>query len=224
MLEQEDLVTVRRRLQEFPPKDVVNVLFSAICRETPHVRWVAISCMGETVARLAAEDIEAARIVMRRFLWSLNDESGGIGWGAPEALAESMYHHPQLAREYCHMLVSYMQEDGEELLQDGNFLELPGLQKGLLWGIDRLAGKYPDYLIDKINAADLAFFLSSVDPDTCALAARIAGRLNMLELEPRLQALKEDARVSLLYEDGVIHQVTVRQCVRDALERMHQYV
>ena len=60
--------------------------------------------MGASLARLADADMEAARIVMRRLLWSLNDESGGIGWGAPESMAEAMCRHQGLALEYAHML------------------------------------------------------------------------------------------------------------------------
>jgi len=45
---------------------------------------------------------------------------------------------PALAEEYLHMLVSYMREDGPKAFQDGNFIELPMLQRGLLWGIGRL--------------------------------------------------------------------------------------
>ena len=82
-----DLAASRRALAGLPAGQVVHALFSAICREDPVVRWHAITCLGDAVGRIAADDLEAARIVMRRFLWSLNDESGGIGWGAPEAMA-----------------------------------------------------------------------------------------------------------------------------------------
>lgn len=50
-------------------------------------------------------------------------------------MAESMCQQKVLAREYVHMLVSHMRQDGEELCQDGNFLEHPLLQRGLLWGL-----------------------------------------------------------------------------------------
>lgn len=77
-------------LAAYPAQDVINALFPLLCRTEPYLRWRAVSCMGKSVARLAEEDLEAARVVMRRFLWSLNDESGGIGWGAPESMAEAM--------------------------------------------------------------------------------------------------------------------------------------
>ena len=132
--------------------------------------------MGETVARLADVDMEAARIVMRRFLWSLNDESGGIGWGAPESLAEIMCRHAGLAEEYVHMLISYMRDDGEEICQDGNYIEHPLLQRGLLWGMARLSGCRPELLLRRRRWL-LTFrrISQSEDPVTRGLAALAAG-------------------------------------------------
>lgn len=220
MLEQEGHKVVLEHLYTLPAKDVVNVLFSAICREVPRIRWVAISCMGETVTRLAEENMEEARIIMRRLLWSLNDESGGIGWGAPESLAEIMCHQAQLAEEYCHMLVSYMQKDGDELLQDGNFLELPSLQKGLLWGVGRLAAIRPQLLSSKVTFKDVAFFLASPDPEICGLAARIAGSLGMTEAKPQLKELIGDKRELLVYGDGELQSHTIGELAGSALQEM----
>jgi len=36
-------------------------------------------------------------------MWSLNDESGGIGWGAPEAMGAIMARHTGLADEYANI-------------------------------------------------------------------------------------------------------------------------
>ena len=55
--------------------------------------------MGAVVAHLAEKDMESARVVMRRLMCSLNDESGGIGWGAPEAMGEIIASHEGLASE-----------------------------------------------------------------------------------------------------------------------------
>ena len=38
--------------------------------------------MGLLAADLAGQDMEEARELMRRLMWSLNDESGSSGWGA----------------------------------------------------------------------------------------------------------------------------------------------
>lgn len=215
-----DLVASRRALAGLPAGDVVHALFSAICRENPVVRWHAVTCMGDAVARIAADDLEAARIILRRFLWSLNDESGGIGWGAPEAMAECLCRDERLAGEYAHMLVSYMREDGEELCQDGNFIEHPLLQRGVVWGVGRLAGCRRELLQQLGAGRDLGGYLEAEDPELRGLAALAAGRLREATLRPLLQGLRADTAPLSWYDEGAVHQTTVGALVRDALEEL----
>ena len=215
-----DLVASRRALAGLPAGEVVHALFSAICRENPVVRWHAVTCMGDAVARIAADDLEAARIILRRFLWSLNDESGGIGWGAPEAMAECLCRDERLAGEYAHMLVSYMREDGEELCQDGNFIEHPLLQRGVVWGVGRLAGCRRELLQQLGAGRDLGRYLEAEDPELRGLAALAAGRLREATLRPLLQGLRADTAPLSWYDEGAVHQTTVGALVRDALEEL----
>jgi hypothetical protein len=222
LLAGQDLVFILDELRQFAAKDAVNALFSAICREDPHIRWFAVSCMGEAVARLAEVEMEEARIVMRRFLWSLNDESGGIGWGVPESMAEVMCRHAGLAEEYIHMLISYMREDGEEICQDGNYIEHPLLQRGLLWGAARLSECRPELLLAKGAAADLPPYLESEDPITRGLAALAVGNLHLKVAEPVLRRLAGDPAGVSLYRDGVFNETTVGTLAQSALEAMKQ--
>jgi hypothetical protein len=222
LLHGRDLASILTELRLYPAKDAVNVLFSAICRDDPHVRWLAISCMGETVARLAETKMEEARIVMRRFLWSLNEESGGIGWGVPEAMAEVMCRHAGLAGEYVHMLISYMREDGPEICQDGNYIEHPLLQRGLLWGVARLSGYRPRLLIDKGAGADIPPYLRSEDATVRGLAALAAGNLYLTATEAVLRGLIEDATPLTLYWEGNFQPTTVGVLAQSALEQMNE--
>lgn len=219
-----DLDDVLTGLEKFAAKDCVNALFAGICRSEELLRWHAISAMGVAVDRLAVQDMEEARIIMRRFLWSLNDESGGIGWGAPESMAEVMHHNRRLAEEYIHMLVSYMQEDGEELFQDGNFLEHETLQCGLLWGIGRLSKRRGDMLRKYAISKDLQFYLQSADPAVRGMAARAFGLLGADDMPSSvldtLQALQDDGYSMRLYEDGRLSSVTVGDLADQALERL----
>ncbi len=221
LLQGKNLDEVITEIGGFPAKDLVHALFTGICREDSHVRWFAVSCMGVTVDRLAAQDLEEARIVMRRLLWSLNDESGGIGWGAPETMAEIMYRNELLAREYCHMLVSYTQEDGEELCQDGNFLEHPLLQRGVMWGIGRLAARRPGLLRSRIREADMRYYLTREDdPELQGLAAWAAGTLQMTALEPEILSLVDLRHSFSLYLAGHWTDVSVGQLAAEALTRI----
>ena len=212
-----DLAKSRQELAKYDEHGLVNPLFSALYRPEEMLRWHTVTVFGEVLARLADKDMEAARIIMRRYIWSLNDESGGIGWGAPEAMAEAMYHHDRLCDEYLHMLISYMRPDGPLEHQDGNFLELPVLQRGLLWGIGRLAEKRGALLLEKEVVPDLLAYLSSDDAMVRGLAAKALGMLGADDCGAELQPLLEDTRPVRLYHDGEISVKTVSELATAAL-------
>jgi len=169
-LREPHLTNIESKLKDIPPKSLLNPLFIALCNPHEIVRWNAVRYFGIVVPAIASNNLEDARIVMRRFLWMLNDESGGIGWGVPEALGEVMSQQQELFDEYSHMLISYMRKDGEELFQDGNFIELPMLQRGLLWGIGRLCTTYREKMKElNINGA-LSNYLNSSDKIVVGMA------------------------------------------------------
>ena len=87
-------------IRPLPGRQVINPLFACFCHRDLLLRWHAVTAMGIVVSRLADENMESARVVMRRFMWNLNEESGGIGWGCPEALGECMARNKRLAGEY----------------------------------------------------------------------------------------------------------------------------
>ena len=214
------LAELYAQLATYPAQDVINALFPALCRTEPHLRWRAVSCMGKSVARLADENLEAARVVMRRFLWSLNDESGGIGWGAPESMAEAMSQHEVLAQEYVHKLISYMREDGEELCQDGNYLEHPLLQRGLLWGVARLSAIRPQILVERGAGPDILPYLQFEDAEIRALACVAAGHLRLEKAEKSLSLLRTDNSLVRLYGEGEYVTVSVAELANNALTQL----
>ena len=210
LLSQEKLEFVFTALAEYPPEKLLNPLFSAICSASEKTKWNAVSAMGATVARLADQEMEAARIVMRRFMWSLNDESGGIGWGTPEAMAECLACHEGLAQEYTKILVSFMREDGF-------YLELPALQRGLMWGIGRLAQVRPELLRTWQASRYLLPYLDSEDPIVRALAARALGQFRIVEAAEKIKRYSNDTTEFSLYAEHRLTTVTTGQLVREAL-------
>jgi hypothetical protein len=213
MLEDDDIGRVLSILQHLPPRVVVNPLFAALCSSNETVRWHAITAMGPTVAAIADLKMEPARVIMRRLLWSLNDESGGIGWGAPESLAEIMALHPGLAAEYAHILVSYMREDG-------NYLEHEVLQRGLLWGVSRLAQARAG-LMHKWHAPRyLEPYLEAKDAAGRGLAAWALGLLKEVSVLEKLQKLIDDAQPIRLYWDRKFLSRTVGTLAAQAINNI----
>ncbi|MFH1155381.1 MAG: hypothetical protein V1793_16350 [Pseudomonadota bacterium] len=117
-------------------KAVVGPLISFLQSTDLALQRRAVRAMGKVVSAMADTHVESARIVMRRLMWSLNDESGGIGWGAPEAMGEIMAMNETLAGEYANILLSYVDEKG-------NYLEYEPLRRGAVQGIRRLAKARP---------------------------------------------------------------------------------
>ncbi len=218
ILARADLGQVLEALAGFPAKEVVNVLFSAICQTDELIRWHAVSAMGVNVRRMAEADMEEARIIMRRLLWSLNDESGGIGWGAPESMGEIMHEHAGLAREYAHMLISYTRPDGPELEQDGNFLEHETLQRGLLWGLDRMCDRRLELLLEKGLPADIPPYLDSGDGTVRGLAVKLCGRLGVAGVDQRLAELRTDTTSFTWYHEGKFLRLTIGELASQALD------
>ena len=90
LLRSPDFKPEQLKLLQIPSKQVVNALFSFLYNEDPVVKWNAVCAMGAVVSDIAGKDPEAARVIIRRLMWNLNDESGGIGWGSPEATAQDL--------------------------------------------------------------------------------------------------------------------------------------
>ena len=208
LLQEDDLAKGLSEIRRLPPRQAVNPLFSFLCSIDERLKWRAVTAMGKVISDLAASDLESARVIMRRFIWQLNDESGGIGWGCPESMAEAMVQNENLAEEFCCLLISYIQPQG-------NFLEHPILQRGVLWGVGRLAHSRPQYAQN--TAAFLHSYMESEDPFLRGLAAWAIGPIAGMESFARLKKLICDQSDLSLYRDGQIVRHSVGQLAQEAL-------
>jgi len=191
-----------------PPRRLINPLFSFLCSTEPQVKWRAVKAIGEVVKNIAQEDMESARVIMRRMIWNLNDESGGIGWGLPEAMGEVMARHQGLAREYFMILESYIRKDG-------NLIEYGPLQRGVLWGLGRLAQERPELL--RNATPHVQPFLSSEDPVLRGLAAWTMGFLGGVQDNIVLAELETDETEVTLYLNGTERRYRISELVRKPL-------
>ncbi|WP_035104525.1 DVU0298 family protein [Desulfohalovibrio reitneri] len=221
-------------------KRVSGALFSLILSPSPALRWRARKAFGKVAADLDASEPEAGRTIVRNMLWRLNEESGGIGWGVPEAMGEVLAASPRLAEQYHSILLSYVREhDG---VCHGNFLDNPGLRHGVLRGLVRLAEARPELVAR--GAAHLTRVLDpglaaerhqgSPEQHEChdararALACRAlglaAGNLSGQALETArsaLEAMLDDrSETELEGEDGIGEQTTVAAEAQRALDTL----
>ena len=208
LLLQKDLQSGLSEIGRLPARRAINPLFSFLCSLDELLKWRAVMAMGEVVDRLAAEDMESARVIMRRYMWQLNDESGGIGWGCPEAMGEIMARNKNLAEEFWCILISYIRPDG-------NFLEHEILQRGALWGVGRLAHARPELLEDSVIY--LHPYMKSSDPYLRGLASWAAGAIRNKKTEAILSILKEDVAELKIFLGGHLKAFSVSELAEKAM-------
>ena len=208
-----DLDQILEAVNGFPREQVLNPLFSCLCSCDEVIKWHAVTAIGQVVAGMAEADLESARIVMRRFMWMLNDESGGIGWGVPEAIGEVCATHPQIAQEYAHILVSFMREDGF-------YLELPQLQRGLMWALARFAQDNSQLLKEKNALVYLSPYLSSRDVYVKAHGVLASGYLRAKQFKADIEAMAADEHLLTMYVDRRFVETSLGALATDTLSQL----
>jgi len=211
LLQEGDFDKALEELYGIPGPQVINALFSFLPHNEEKTRWRAVAAMGAMMNKLAEADMEGARTVMRRLMWSLNPDSGGIGWGAPEAMAEIMARNATLAGEFGSIYVSYMDEAG-------NYLEYAVLQRGVLWGLVRLALARPETA--RTAEPYIEKYLVSADPTVRGLAATAAGLLKVKGTRALLQALLMDDSEFRIFLDTELVKRRVSEAAEEALARI----
>ncbi|WP_347491120.1 DVU0298 family protein [Desulfoscipio sp. XC116] len=120
---------------------VTGALFSFLYSLNEYVRQRAIEGLGLLTDRIAQNNPERAKTIMRRIFWELNDESGGSLWVAPEAAGEIIYHQPELFQDYVSILAS--------------FLDDPALNPGVVRALKRISKVRPDLIKTEVPDLDL---------------------------------------------------------------------
>jgi hypothetical protein len=166
-------------------------------------RWRAIEALGRIAAARAEHDLERIRVVLRHLFWSMNDESGNIGWYAPEAIGEILFNVPALTDEFGGMLPAFMREEPFE--------------RGTHWAMMRLAAVHPELFRDSIEK--LTESIKDPDPLIRAAAGALLALLGAGRGDERLRDLLSDQAAVTLYdfETGLLRETTVGTMVRGAL-------
>ena len=204
-LQHADFQTGIEQICRFPHRQVVNPLFSYLYSLDEQIKWRAVSAMGAVIDAIASCDLEGSRVVMRRFIWNLNDESGGIGWGSPEAMGETMARNSILAGEYADILISYIRPDG-------NYLEHERLQRGVIWGIGRLSHARPE--LASSAAEYLQPYILTRDPILQGLALWAAGAIPTESTRLAAERLTHSDEVISIYLNGRFAEYTLSQLAR----------
>jgi hypothetical protein len=92
-------------------RNIMRILMTYLYDRDETVYWRAIEGLATVATQSAENDMDSVRRILQRLFWSMNDESGSVGWHAPEAIGEILAKVPALIEEYGLILGSFMREE-----------------------------------------------------------------------------------------------------------------
>jgi len=197
----EDLLRLARQ-----DKKVLPHLLAFLYDREDVLCWRAVEALGQVAAVVARQDLEFVRNVMRRLLWSLNDESGSVGWFAPQALGAIIAPQPHALADFIPVVAGLLD------------LEETTFRPGTLWALGRIGlpvGTQCPALIPRLMP-----LLSTPEAETRGLAAWCMGPLQVSEAVPALREMVSDAAPLQWFANGELGTTTVGQLARAAGEKI----
>jgi hypothetical protein len=188
-------------------KRILSFLTALTYEPDPLISWRAVEAIGVAAGHIAEDDPEFVRNHLRRLMWLLNDESGGIGWRAPEAIAEILCSRPGRFSEFVPIVISFLDMEEEDA---------PRFRPGTLWAIGRLAQVMPEAVQPAL--VWLARCLDDPIPQNRGLAAWCLGKLQAASYLAGRDALLKDESPVELFTDGQLVCTSVGELARAALE------
>ncbi len=194
-------------------RKVLSVLVRLAYDKETLVGWRAIVAAGQVASVYIRNNYEFLRETVRKLLWSLTDESGGIGWSAPELLGEIVSSDPKKF------------SDVVPLIAEVFCIEEAVFRPGVLYAFKRIAEIHPEMItpFQKIILGGL----SEQDPKTRIYAIELVmmltkhlGRENLDSMRQQVAALTQDEREAWIYEGDGFSGVVVKEFAAEAMRRL----
>jgi HEAT repeat protein len=188
----------------------VRLIRSLLYEEEAIIRWRAVTLMGKLAAakpKLVKKDVE-------RLLWSLNDEAGFVGRGAPETIGEIGRTDLQLVKNAVKVVFEYL-KDPETCRPPNRNIEIV---IGVLWAIGRVGSGHTSFVKEILPTVET--FIDDPDPGIRAHAAWCLGQTGAREYRNELIHLVKDKKYAMLYEDEELQEKTVGKITSEALDKM----
>jgi len=185
-----------------PQRSLMSLAFDA----DELVRWRAIDAYARVTALRAGQELEKARESIRSLLWLMNDESGGLGWYAPEMVGEILVRVPDLIPEFGILLPSYLREEPFE--------------RGSHFALYRVATVEPELFGG--TESELRESLGDPDPATRAYAALTLRLVARNGFDPVIRALESDTGTFTVYdwETAELRETSVGRAIQEASARL----
>jgi hypothetical protein len=112
-------------LMKEKPEKVIRILFGFLYNEVHSSRVATAYVMGLITKKIFVKNKVYINHLLQKLLWSLNDESGFVCWGAPEAIGEIVRNIPELIPIYAQFLISFLSHP--HVILNNDLLEIGAL-------------------------------------------------------------------------------------------------
>lgn len=182
-----------------PGRRTVRVLRSLLYSPDDLLRWRTVTMFGWLAVnhpKLIAPDVQ-------RLIWSLNDEAGSIGRGAPETIGEMARNNLPLAREGIHIVAHYL-EDRETCRPPKRNLEI---LIGALWAVGRVGERHPSVVAEV--SPTVVSFLADPEPRVRGHALWALGQVGLANRRDAVESRVGDSGKVVLYDKEHLRETTV---------------
>ncbi|MEG6616773.1 HEAT repeat domain-containing protein [Peptococcaceae bacterium 1198_IL3148] len=191
-------------LAKLDTKRILRYLMRLTYATDELLRYRAIEALGLVAGVIAQNDPDTILDLIRRLIWSMNDESGAQSWSAPETIAEIIYNQPDMYHQFASVMIRASID--EEIFQ-----------QGMLWAVGRLSAKV-DY-IRKI-LPEMTSFLDHHKANLRGYAAWALGQAGASEALDKLRRLESDNHTVRIYIEGQMYQKTVGQLASESIAKI----
>ncbi len=189
-------------------KGVLSLLVRLAYEKETLVAWRAIKAVGLIAREFVKADYEFLRETVRKLLWSVSDESGGIGWAAPELLGELVSADPRRFSDVIPIIASLYE------------LEEDAFRPGVVYALMRIADEAPELALPYRDIIMKA--LSDPDPLARVYALQAVeglknhwSRDNRKNLKSIIEGMLSDRAEAWIYEGGGFTGVEVGEKARE---------
>ncbi len=188
-------------------KGVIRLLISLSYDRQDVTSWRAIEAVG-VISRAFSKDskerLGIVRDTVRRLLWSMGEESGGIGWSSPELLGEIVTGEPDAFNDIVPILWSFRDEDM--------------FRAGILWAMGRIAAIRPDLV--GFTLQDLPGMLEDKNPAVRGYAIWLMGVLGPGGSgNEQISRFLDDSGPVPFYKEGELIARTVAEVAGEVLHK-----
>lgn len=185
-------------------KSVLRWLISLSYDKEDVISWRAMEAMGKVARAMTPERIDVVRDVIRRLLWSMGEESGGIGWSAAELLGEIIVSNPEKFADIIPIVWSFREED----------MFRAGVVRAM-WRIGSVSQEKISFVFEDVEP-----LLCDNDPQVRAYGFLLASLSNdKLFVSSACDRLKNDESYIMLYRNGELTGTTIAKLVSGMLNK-----